>query len=270
MRALYSGMKSFFLLLICCRFLPATAQVNGEIAHIPARNEIQADSSSPVKTRAAHTVSIKSFIVPAVLVTYGALAVETNALQKFNISVNDEVKKHFPSFKSGYDNFAQYAPTAAVFVLQAFKIKGTNSVKDELLICLLANGISTAIVTPVKHVVHEQRPDGSNRLSFPSGHTATAFAAAEFLRREYKAVSPWIGIAGYAVAASTGIFRMLNQKHWLSDVAAGAGIGIASTNAAYWLYPKIKKAINKNKPMNTIILPMYQQGNIGLGLVHTF
>jgi membrane-associated phospholipid phosphatase len=56
--------------------------------------------------------------------------------------------------------------------------------------------------------------------------------------QEYKDVSIWYGISGYVVATGTGFFRMYNDRHWLTDVAAGAGIGILCTKTAYWLYPK--------------------------------
>ena len=104
-----------------------------------------------------------------------------------------------------------------------------------------------AVVTPVKRFTNKLRPDGSNRLSFPSGHTSQAFVSAEFLRMEYKHISPWYGIAGYTVAALTGYLRMYNNKHWFSDIAAGAGVGILSVQAIYWVYPKLKKLFIKKK-----------------------
>lgn len=70
-------------------------------------------------------------------------------------------------------------------------------------------------------------------MSFPSGHTADAFVAAAILHQEFKKISPWIGISGYAVAATVGVCRMLNNKHWQSDVLTGAGIGILSVHLAY-------------------------------------
>jgi membrane-associated phospholipid phosphatase len=85
-------------------------------------------------------------------------------------------------------------------------------------------GLANIVVMPVKHWTAERRPDSSDLLSFPSGHTATAFVSAEFLRQEYKHLSPWITTGGYAMAVLTGYLRMYNNKHWLSDVAAGAGI----------------------------------------------
>jgi membrane-associated phospholipid phosphatase len=78
-------------------------------------------------------------------------------------------------------------------------------------------GISSLImgvtVNAGKRITAETRPDGSNNHSFPSGHTATAFASAEFLRQEYKDISPWYGIAGYVAAIATGYLRIYNNKH---------------------------------------------------------
>ena len=126
------------------------------------------------------------------------------------------------------------------------------------------------MVYPLKKITHQFRPDSSKNNSFPSGHTAEAFASAEFLRMEYKDVSTWYGVAGYAMAITTGYLRMYNNKHWFSDVVAGAGVGMISTKPAYWLYPKIQRKLFKDKPMNTMIMPYYQNRVGGFSLVHNF
>ena len=84
------------------------------------------------------------------------------------------------------------------------------------------------IVNTMKYTLNEKRPDSNARNSFPSGHTATAFMGAEILNKEYKDVSPWIGYAGYFVAAATGYLRIYNDRHYINDVIAGACIGITS------------------------------------------
>ena len=126
-------------------------------------------------------------------------------------------------------------------------------------------------VNIIKKTSKITRPDGSDTRSFPSGHTATAFMGAEFLYQEYKDVSHWYGITGYAVAAGTGLFRMSNEKHWLTDVATGAGIGILSTKTAYWIQPLIKKKIFKDKDnINGTVMPFYNGREYGLGLSMKF
>jgi membrane-associated phospholipid phosphatase len=135
----------------------------------------------------------------------------------------------------------------------------------------MSNAFTNGIVFSVKNISHEQRPDGSNDFSFPSGHTAEAFASAEFMRQEYKDVSPWYGVAGYLTATATGLLRMYNNKHWLSDVVAGAGVGIASTKLAYLIYPAIKRKLFKDKPVHAMITPFYQPGgSAGVSMVYNF
>ncbi len=80
---------------------------------------------------------------------------------------------------------------------------------------------------------------------------------AELLRREYWDVSPWIGVAGYTVAAGTGFFRMYNNRHWLTDVLAGAGVGILSVEAAYWLYPVITRTFFRKRYLKNVYLSPY-------------
>lgn len=110
----------------------------------------------------------------------------------------------------------------------------------------------------------EMRPGGTAVTSFPSGHSAEVFASAELLRREYKDISPWYGVADYTMAAATGYLRMYNNKHWLSDVCAGAGIGILSTDVAYWLYPKIFKTNNYEHSKKSIVVPTYSNHTFGV------
>lgn len=126
-------------------------------------------------------------------------------------------------------------------------------------------------VNGLKNISGVERPDGTSRNSFPSGHTATAFMGAEFLFQEYKDVSIWYGISGYLVATGTGFFRMYNDRHWLTDVAAGAGIGILSTKIAYWIHPFIKRNLFKDKE-NTIgvVMPFYNGKEYGIGIAVQF
>lgn len=105
---------------------------------------------------------------------------------------------------------------------------GRMLVSDAFSVALMAGAVNS-----LKYTCRMPRPDGSNNKSFPSGHTATAFMAATMLHKEYGGRSPWYSIAGYSMATVTGVSRMLNNKHWLSDVLVGAGIGILSVELGY-------------------------------------
>lgn len=86
--------------------------------------------------------------------------------------------------------------------------------------------ITSIAVTGLKLTVHRARPDGGGH-SFPSGHSATAFMAAPILTEHlgWKAAVPT-----YALASLVGVGRMEDSRHYLSDVVAGAAIGIAAGN----------------------------------------
>ena len=78
-----------------------------------------------------------------------------------------------------------------------------------------------ASVIGLKFLIHEERPDGSNNRSFPSGHTAAAFSGATFIHKRYgieRAIVP------YALAGFTGYSRVYAKKHYWHDVVAGAAI----------------------------------------------
>ncbi len=80
---------------------------------------------------------------------------------------------------------------------------------------------------------------------------------ATMLAKEYGYKSPWIGIGAYTVATATGMMRMANNKHWLSDVLTGAGIGIISTELGYYLANLIfkEKGINRIKDEYAFDMP---------------
>lgn len=189
----------------------------------------------------------------------------------FNNGIREEVKEHIDE-KLSIDDFSQYTPLVSIYALEAFGIKGQNNLKDKAIISATSYLIMGLAVNTLKKVTVSERPDGSSLNSFPSGHTATAFMGAELLHQEYKDVSIWYSISGYAVATGTGLFRMYNNRHWLTDVAAGAGIGILSTKMAYWLYPTVSKIFynNKSSDKKVLVLPFYDGKTAGFGLVSTF
>jgi len=86
---------------------------------------------------------------------------------------------------------------------------------------IIANGLCTY---GIKFITGRIRPDGANRRSFPSGHTSSSFLAATIADDLYGSK---IGVPAYLLAGLTGLSRIHDNKHYLSDVIFGASLGIA-------------------------------------------
>ncbi|MEL0457207.1 phosphatase PAP2 family protein [Flavobacteriaceae bacterium SZ-1-7] len=212
----------------------------------------------------------KALIIPSALITYGLIGIESDGLKLLNAEIKEEINEHIDE-KFTIDDISQYTPFLSVYALNAFGVKGKHNFKDRTIILGTAYLIMATSVHFAKSSGNVLRPDASTNNSFPSGHTATAFMGAEFLLQEYKDTSVWYGISGYLVASGTGFFRMYNNRHWLTDIAAGAGIGILSTKIAYWTYPFLKRTIFKDrKNTNGIVMPFYDGKDYGLGISMSF
>jgi hypothetical protein len=216
-------------------------------------------------------ITYKELIIPTVLIGYGVIGIESDGIKNLNAEIKEEVNENIDK-KFTIDDISQFVPAVSVYALNAVGIKGKNNFKDRSLILATSYLLVAGTTLPLKSITKVQRPDGSSYNSFPSGHTATAFAGAEFLWQEYKDVSIWYGISGYIIATGTGFFRIYNDRHWLTDVVAGAGIGILSTKVAYWINPWIQDKIFKSKGKNSmsVIAPIYNGKQLGIGLLKTF
>lgn len=210
-------------------------------------------------------------IIPGVLIGAGVIGLESDWLKFQNTEMRDELQENGHN-RFGADDITQYVPMASAYALQLCGVKGLHDYVDKTIILGTAYLLMGSTVYGLKTLTKVERPDGSARNSFPSGHTATAFMGAEFLRREYWHVSPWIGVAGYVVATGTGFMRMYNNKHWFTDVIAGAGIGILSVEAAYWLYPFITKTFFHKRYKSNVFISPYtnSQEKIGVACAITF
>lgn len=262
-------MKNLFVvifLVFISRF--AFAQQLADSISVHPKDSIKASSFDASKEL---KFSYKQLIIPSALIGYGVIALNNNSLKLLNLEIREEVNEHIDE-KFTIDDISQYAPAVSVYALNALGVKGKHNFKDRTIILGTAYVIMSGTVFGLKKWTKVERPDGSSNNSFPSGHTANAFMGAEFLYQEYKDVSPWYGIAGYVVATGTGLFRMYNNRHWFSDVVAGAGVGILSTKVAYWIYPWMKEKIFKDKDekYSGMAMPFYNGKQAGVGLVLNF
>lgn len=96
---------------------------------------------------------------------------------------------------------------------------------------ILAAGIPAGTTQLLKHVTNRTRPDGSDDLGFPSGHASNAFAMASLANRNLNTLDlpPWMNYSlrtgNIIMASGTAWARVEGNKHFPSDVLAGAAIG---------------------------------------------
>jgi membrane-associated phospholipid phosphatase len=110
-----------------------------------------------------------------------------------------------------------------------------------------AQALNGLITASLKVAVDRTRPDGGH-WAFPSGHTSATFASASTLHAHYG----WrVGVPAYAVAGFVAWTRARDGKHWLSDVAFGAAIGVVAGRTV---------ASKHGKPSRVTITPAPTKG----------
>lgn len=204
----------------------------------------------------------EGLIAPIGLISYGVTSVKNPYLKKQNELIKSNLQSTRP-IRVRIDDFTQYAATGSYFAFDLMGIKAKHDLKSRLFVGSVAHIIMGSTVNLMKKSVPVMRPDFSASNSFPSGHTATAFVGAELIWQEYNHQSVWYGIGAYTIAAGTGFFRMYNNRHWLSDVIMGAGIGVLSTKVAYWMLPKIEERVQKRK-RPFLLIPSYNGNQVML------
>ncbi|MGI4867243.1 MAG: phosphatase PAP2 family protein, partial [Janthinobacterium lividum] len=175
---------------------------------------------------------VRATVVPAVLIGYGISVVDDHGFYS-SYDVKRDLHRAFPNFNNHLDDYLQWSPYLELGAVLAFGVEGRNDRVNLALILAKSEAIMLTSVYIVKTATQHERPDGSDHLSFPSGHTAQAFLAASIVHTELREKSQWYGIGAYTLATGVGAFRMLNNKHWEADVFAGAGFGILSAHLAY-------------------------------------
>ena len=172
-------------------------------------------------------------------------------------------------FKTGIDDYTQFFGPAMVVGLKLGGYEGRSDWPRLLASAGMSYAIMAGFVNGIKYTAKEMRPDGSTANSWPSGHTATAFVGASLLHKEYGLTrSPWWSVAGYGVATATGVMRILNNRHWISDVMSGAGIGIMSTELGYALCDLMfkEKGLLRNDLVMDKVNPSFFSISMGVGL----
>jgi len=246
--------KALFISLCLALFIPVTlsAQVTDTITH-------------HTETTGKKVVSM--LLAPTILIGAGIATMDDRGFYS-SYDAYECIQKNYPDFHSNLDDYLMLVPAIGVYGLNLAGVKGKNNFLDRSLLYLFSFSLATVTTGVIKRSTNVLRPDGSDHYSFPSTHTAIAFASATFLHEEYKEQSVWYGVAGYSIATATGVIRMLNNEHWMSDVLVGAGMGILSTKIVYWLYPMVKRSIGSRSASksNLSLVPYVSPGHYGLHL----
>ena len=240
---------------------------------IGSDRNLQAAKDSTEKVKFITDFKPKQLIAPVALFGAGVIGNQIQSVKEFDFGLSSRdaiVHKNFYP-----EDVVQYLPAASFYILKLSGVKSAHNYGDAT-VCMALSYVITAITTyTIKEISGVQRPDGIGLNSFPSGHTATAFTGAEFLRLQYKDSNPWIGIAGYAVASGVALSRVAHNEHWFTDIIAGAGVGILSTRLAHWLYPWVQEKIVHKifKPKKDVAfmgLPYYSGDGAGISLAMRF
>jgi membrane-associated phospholipid phosphatase len=214
-------------------------------------------------SKSQNKISYKQFIAPTLLITSGGLLLNT----ALNDDLQSNANRFFGNnFSTHADDFLLFVPVAQIYLGKSFGFKPKNDFQHQTINIGIANVMTYTAIKILKVTFKEQRPDQSDNESFPSGHTAIAFTNASLLFYEFKDSNLWYASSGFLFATATGVLRIANNKHYTSDVLAGAGIGLASGLIVSYWNPLKSLTFGKKNKSTAFVYP--QIGNqIGMGAI---
>ena len=212
-----------------------------------------------INSRAKNKILLQRSIVPLTFIGVGIAINGSNFEKDVHNSIRNQVGNNF-EFR--IDDFIQYAPIAEMYIADAVGVRARNHWFDQTKYLIFSNLLSGGITVGLKYAIDKTRPNGGH-YSFPSGHTNLSFTNATVLFNEFNNTAPLLAYSGYLFSGTTGLFRMINNRHWFSDVLVGAGIGILATEIIYRLEP-LKNWNPFKKTDGLTVLPSFNNGTVGV------
>jgi membrane-associated phospholipid phosphatase len=215
--------------------------------------------------------------------------IQQTALQTRNNNTVRSVSKYITNSGGIYEAYTLAALGSYGFIFKNVKMQTTTLLATQ---AYLTSGTMEGIIKfiagrqrpnyydpakpdaePIFHGPFFKPPDAINgnhlSTSFPSGHTTVAFAAATVFAMEYKN-TPWVPIVSYSAASLIGASRITENKHWFTDVLAGAALGYICGRQVVNNYHRYSK-IRSGKPKGTVYFNMgYSNGTLMPGLTYNF
>ena len=248
-------------ILFCLLLMNYIGPVSAQNIALNSETSFHFSSSDSAKVSGIHPNSsntlLKSAIVPFSLITAGIIVESLPSHTVFSKErIQEHVQDNMNGFTTSADDYLQFVPLAALYGFKLAGMKSRSDLLNQTIITAKSELLVAAIVFSMKNIIHDMRPDGSSDNTMPSGHTVQAFVSATLLDMEYRDTSPWISVGGYLCAATTGFFRVANNRHWASDVLIGAGIGIGSVKLVY-----LTHRYRWGKMPSAVLVPvLYQRG----------
>lgn len=245
------------LLLACIFVLPIYAETNDSISS-ECRDVADEYSFRP-----------SQIVLPSVIIAAGSIGLIKGWPRQMSEDISNSISGRGRHKPVKIDDYIQYLPVVAYVGMGAIGMECRHGIVERILAGVTAYAIMAVATNVSKLVIHRKRPFSNKDNSFPSGHTATVFTGAELLRIEYGTAA---AIGGYAVAIGVAFMRIYNHRHWINDVVAGAGIGILSARAGYWMLPLYRKwfKLDKKRGETIALLPnITPGGSFGLSMAMT-
>ena len=208
---------------------------------------------------------LKKTILPTTLILTGIALNKSTFEKQFAIDVRNKVGN---DFEFAIDDYIQYVPIVEMYGADLLGVEAKNHWFDQTKYLAISQLTTAIIVHSIKRGMGKQRPDGSPH-AFPSGHSSQAFVGATVLFQEFKITSPVLAYSGFAFSTTTGAFRIMNNKHWLSDVVSAAGISILVVNMVYYIEP-LKNFNPFKKDETTSLIPYFNENEVGIYFSKSF
>jgi membrane-associated phospholipid phosphatase len=206
------------------------------------------DSVPEASDKKARYFRPAGIIIPSAFLVYGCLKPVIPAIENLDNQIMENIRSNHPDFKTSVDDYLQWLPSASVYAMDALKVKTKHTFIEHLAIdagSIIITGGAGFILRKISGNIEVYNATGSQ---FPSGHTANAFRGAEIVFQELKDTHRVLSYSGYLVASAVGVLRIYNKAHYLTEVLAGAGLGILSTKLTYLAFDKVKAHRKRKSP----------------------
>ncbi len=226
------------LYLLLCIFLFASFKVLAQdTAQVYLLKPAATNNTGKYKS---HYFKPAGVIISGTFILYGSLKPAISGIQRIDTDIMTSVKTNYPNFHTRADDYLMWAPTASIYLMDAMHIKTTHSFTEHLILDAGSMAIAGGVGFVMRKISKNIDVYNTQDTKFPSGHTTNAFRGAEIFRQEFKGINPVLSYSGYLVATTVGVLRIYNKNHQLTEVLAGAGLGILSTKLTYWVFDKVK------------------------------